>query len=90
MIGYRGRPQSAPRLRRSPRTRRHSIERARELAQHLASGAADGLSGHFISVNANYCAMTSQASEIKDGDMHTLRLKTHATSRPPRIFQRQA
>ena len=66
------------------------IEWASELTNFLASGAADGLSGCFISVNDDYRSMASRASEIKDGDMHTLRLKTHATSRPPRIFPRQA
>jgi 3-oxoacyl-[acyl-carrier protein] reductase len=64
------------------------IEWASELTNFLVSGAADGLSGCFISVNDDYRDMASRAQEIKAGDMHTLRLKTHATSRPPRIFQR--
>ena len=64
------------------------IEWASQLTNFLASGAADGLSGCFISVNDDYRDMAKRAQEIKDGDMHTLRLKTHPTSRPPRIFQK--
>jgi NAD(P)-dependent dehydrogenase (short-subunit alcohol dehydrogenase family) len=64
------------------------VEWASELTNFLASGEADGLSGCFISVNDDYRDMAHRAQEIRDGDMHTLRLKTHPTQRPPRIFQR--
>lgn len=63
------------------------VEWASELVNFLASGAADGLSGCFVSVNDDYRDMTRRATEIKDGDMHTLRLKMVATQRPPRAFQ---
>ena len=66
------------------------IEWASELVNFLASGEADGLSGCFISVNDDYRDMAKRAQEIKDGDMYTLRLKTHPTQRPRRAFQRQA
>jgi NAD(P)-dependent dehydrogenase (short-subunit alcohol dehydrogenase family) len=64
------------------------IEWASQLCNFLASGAADGLSGRFISVNDDYRDMARRADEIKAGDMHTLRLKLVPTQPPPRIFQR--
>jgi len=67
---------------------RTPVEWASELCLFLASGAADGLSGCFLSVNDDYRALAARAKEIKEGDMYTLRLKTHATQRPPRPFQR--
>lgn len=67
---------------------RTPVEWAAELCLFLASGAADGLSGCFLSVNDDYRALAARAKEIKDGDMYTLRLKTHPTQPPPRPFQR--
>jgi NAD(P)-dependent dehydrogenase (short-subunit alcohol dehydrogenase family) len=64
------------------------VEWASELVKFLASGAADGLTGCFISVNDDYRDMARRADEIKQGDMHTLRLKLVATQRTPRAFQR--
>ncbi len=66
------------------------VEWASQLVNFLASGEADGLSGCFVSVNDDYRDMAKRAEEIKEGDMHTLRLKTHPTQRARRAFQRQA
>ncbi len=76
-----------PRYQDALDTRSTPIEWASELVNFLASGEADGLSGCFISVNDDYRDMAKRAQEIKDGDMYTLRLKTHPTQRPPRSFQ---
>ncbi|HEX5140263.1 MAG TPA: SDR family oxidoreductase [Dehalococcoidia bacterium] len=64
------------------------VEWASQLVNFLASGEADGLSGCFLSVNDDYRALAQRAKEIKEGDMHTLRLKLVPTQRPPRAFQR--
>jgi NAD(P)-dependent dehydrogenase (short-subunit alcohol dehydrogenase family) len=63
------------------------VEWASELCVFLASGQADGLSGRFLSVNDDYRDMARRSDEIRDGDMHTLRLKLHPTQPPPRAFQ---
>jgi 3-oxoacyl-[acyl-carrier protein] reductase len=63
------------------------IEWASEICLFLASGAADGLSGCFLSVNDDYRDLARRADEIKEGDMYTLRLKTHPTQRARRPFQ---
>jgi NAD(P)-dependent dehydrogenase (short-subunit alcohol dehydrogenase family) len=65
------------------------VEWASQLTNFLASGEADGLSGCFLSVNDDYRDLARRAQEIKDGDMYTLRLKTHPTQRARRAFQRE-
>lgn len=51
-------------------------ERAAELVVFLASGKADALSGCYIAVDDDVSEMVSQAKEIKENKLHTLRLRT--------------
>jgi NAD(P)-dependent dehydrogenase (short-subunit alcohol dehydrogenase family) len=60
------------------------VEWASELCIFLASGAADGLSGCFLSVNDDYRAMATRAAEIKATDMYALRLRTTPGPGPAR------
>ena len=66
------------------------VEWAAELSVFLASGEADGLSGCFLSVNDDYRDLARRAEEIRNGDMHMLRLRTTPGPRPRRAFQRDA
>jgi 3-oxoacyl-[acyl-carrier protein] reductase len=63
------------------------IEWASELTTFLASGAADGLTGRFLSVNDDYRDLAKKAAEIKAGDLLTLRLNHTPQPPPPRPFQ---
>jgi NAD(P)-dependent dehydrogenase (short-subunit alcohol dehydrogenase family) len=49
---------------------------AAELVLSLASGQADGLSGCLISVDDDLAEMVQRAEKIRQGDLHTLRLRT--------------
>jgi len=60
------------------------IEKASQICVFLASGAADGLTGRFLSVNDDWEALAARAQEIRDGDMYTLRLRT-TPGTPPRF-----
>jgi NAD(P)-dependent dehydrogenase (short-subunit alcohol dehydrogenase family) len=51
-------------------------ERAADLVLFLASGKADALSGCFISVRDDVAEMVRRAEEIREGELHTLRLRT--------------
>ena len=64
-----------------------AIKRASNLTKHLApSAAAAVLSRSFTSLNDDHRAMASSAQHLKDVDMHTLRLKLHATTQGSRGF----
>jgi NAD(P)-dependent dehydrogenase (short-subunit alcohol dehydrogenase family) len=63
------------------------IELAAEICVFLASGAADGLSGCFLSVNDDFRALAARAEAIKQGDMYTLRLQTKPGPPAFRPFQ---
>jgi 3-oxoacyl-[acyl-carrier protein] reductase len=76
-----------PRYREALERGRTPVELASELCNFLASGAADALSGRFISVNDEFRDMARRADEIRNGDLHTLRLNLTPRSRPPRAFQ---
>jgi 3-oxoacyl-[acyl-carrier protein] reductase len=60
------------------------VEWASELTNFLASGAADGLTGCFLSVNDNYRGLAARAAEIKATDMYMLRLRTTPGPGPAR------
>ena len=51
-------------------------EPAADLVALLASGQADTLSGCYISVGDGVAEMISRADEIREGDLHVLRLRT--------------
>jgi len=63
------------------------VELAAELCVFLASGAADGLSGRYLSVDDDFRDMARRAEEIRNGDMYTLRLRTTPGPPAPRLFQ---
>ena len=63
------------------------IEWASQLCNFLVSGQADGLSGCFVSVNDDYRDMANRATQIKEQDLHRLRLNLTPGRPPPRPFQ---
>ena len=60
---------------------------AADLCVFLASGAADGLTGRFLSVTDDYRDLAGRAEEVRAGDLYTLRLNLTPQPPPPRPFQ---